>query len=116
MSELVKLKLEEECIQKKLDKVRKKISKVESKLNNNSLHNKLGVGGIFLNDQDLHKLLCLLNHTIVSDDSVESKNDREKLWDYLFDLIDDIGEHFGYDLYEGDINPHTYEFTAWNVK
>lgn len=66
--------------------------------------------GLYLNDEQLHKLLCLLDSTIISKEAVKDDQDRNNLWDFLEDLSWDIADRFGYDLFKGTIDPHTYQF------
>ncbi|MED3562411.1 hypothetical protein [Bacillus xiapuensis] len=72
--------------------------------------------GIFFNNEQLHKLLCYLERTVVLKEAVEGDKDRSNLIDFGHELSWDIAEHFQIDLNEGCIDPKTYEYYTFKSR
>lgn len=65
--------------------------------------------GMFLTNEQLHFLLCLMDHSVVNRDDITEKQ-RSNLIDIAHDLSWDIAERFEYDLNKGTIDPSDYKF------
>jgi hypothetical protein len=72
--------------------------------------------GLFLNNEQLHKLLCYLTTTVVDGESVDEKEDRVKLLDFSYQLQWDIADKLGYDIEVGGIDPKTYEYFTFKSR
>lgn len=66
--------------------------------------------GLLLNNEQLHKLLCYLERTIVDSDAVGNDEERRDLIDFGYELSWDIADLLFIDLNEGCIDPKTYEY------
>jgi hypothetical protein len=82
---------------------------------NESQHTSTTESGMFLNDEQLHKLLCLMDNSVIYKDGIENECDRIKLYDFRDELSYDIAEHFGYDLGEGSINTTNYTYYSYDI-
>jgi cobalamin biosynthesis protein CbiG len=70
-----------------------------------------------LNNNVLHKLLCLLDSTIFDDESVlKGSKGRENLLEFRDEISWTIAEILGYDLNEGTIDPKTFEFYTFKSR
>lgn len=69
-----------------------------------------------LTDIQLHKLLCLLDVSIIDVSAVKNKNLRKELFDFHHELSWDIAELFDYDLNEGSIDPKTLQFRKFSSR
>jgi hypothetical protein len=122
MTEIAK-RLRIQALQKKMEAYKAELELVEHEHNEEieSLHdeqtsaNTYYEEGFFLNNQELHKLLSYLEHTIVSDEYL-SGNDRKKLINFASELAWDIADHFGYDINEGTVEPSDFKFKVYASK
>ncbi|MNG01809.1 hypothetical protein D3C84_848030 [compost metagenome] len=65
---------------------------------------------ITLNKEQLHKIISILDHSIVPNDGSLADSERKTLYDYKEGIVWDIAESFGYDLNKGTVDPTTLEF------
>ncbi len=63
---------------------------------------------ITFNKEAAMKILTALEHSIPSKD--HTKEERSKIYDYMYDLIYKIAEHYGLDIENGYVDPLTLEF------
>jgi regulator of replication initiation timing len=69
-----------------------------------------------LNSDQLHKLLCLLETSIICKDSIKDTKAKDNLLDFRDELSWEIAEMFGYDLNEGSIDAKTYKFHTFKSR
>jgi hypothetical protein len=72
--------------------------------------------GMFLTNDQLHKLLCFMDNTIIDNDAIPNAEDRSSLYDFRDDLQWEIADKFGYDLNEGTVDPKFYEFYTYRSR
>ncbi|MBL4951087.1 hypothetical protein JK635_02380 [Neobacillus sp. YIM B02564] len=65
---------------------------------------------ITLNRKELHKLLAVFEHSIISTESVKNKKSRIDLIEFKSELSWMICDLLGYNTYEGSIDPDTLEY------
>jgi Zn-dependent M32 family carboxypeptidase len=69
-----------------------------------------------LNVERLHKLLCILEHSIITKEAVEDNIARKELIESQHELSWVIADLFGYDLNEGTIDPKTLKFYTFKSR
>jgi hypothetical protein len=74
------------------------------------------VNGMFLTNDQLHKLLCYMDNTIIDHDAIPNIEDRNNLYEFRDNLQWDIADKFGYDLNEGTVDHKFYEFYTYRSR
>jgi hypothetical protein len=69
-----------------------------------------------LSSEQLHKLLCVLEYSLIDENAVDDVKVRKNLMEIQNDLIWDIAEMFGYEMNEGSIDPKTFEFYTFKSR
>jgi hypothetical protein len=64
---------------------------------------------LMLSKDEVVKLLAILEKSLIKDDTL-TQDQRLKLMDIQFDMIDRLADFLGVNLEEGTINPDTYEY------
>lgn len=67
---------------------------------------------LVLNKNEAVKLLAILEKSLIKDESL-TQDQRLKLMDMQFDLIDRLADFLGVNLEEGMINPDTFEYVKF---
>lgn len=70
---------------------------------------------LVLNKNEAVKLLAILEKSLIKDDTL-TQDQRLKLMDMQFDMIDRLGDFLGVNLEEGTINPDTFEYIKYKDK
>ena len=61
--------------------------------------------------RDTMKLLAILEKSLIKDDAL-TQDQRLKLMDMQFDMIDRLADFLSVNLEEGTINPDTFEYVS----
>jgi hypothetical protein len=69
-----------------------------------------------LSSEQLHKLLCVLEYSLIDENAVDDVKVRKNLMEIQNDLIWDIAEIFGYEMNEGSIDSKTFEFYTFKSR
>ena len=67
---------------------------------------------LMLSKSDTMKLLAILERSLIKDEAL-TQDQRLKLMDMQFDLIDKLADFLGVNLEEGTINPDTFEYVKF---
>jgi len=67
---------------------------------------------LVLSKNDAVKLLAILEKSLIKDESL-TQDQRLKLMDMQFDLIDRLTDFLGINLEEGTIKPDTFEYVKF---
>ena len=70
---------------------------------------------IMLSKSDAMKLLAILEKSLIKDEAL-TQDQRLKLMDMQFDMIDRLADFLGVNLEEGTINPDTFEYIKFKDK
>ena len=70
---------------------------------------------LMLSKSDTMKLLAILERSLIKDEAL-TQDQRLKLMDMQFDLIDKLADFLGVNLEEGTINPDTFEYIKFKDK
>jgi hypothetical protein len=67
---------------------------------------------LVLSKSDAVKLLAILEKSLIKDETL-TQDQRLKLMDMQFDLMDRLADFLGVNLEEGTINPDTFEYVKF---
>ena len=67
---------------------------------------------LVLSKSDTMKLLAILEKSLIKDDAL-TQDQRLKLMDMQFDIIDRLADFLSVNLEEGTINPDTFEYVKF---
>jgi hypothetical protein len=81
---------------------------LDDELNKNTLTN----SGMFLTNEQLHKLLSYLEHTITDNENIDIVG-KHNLSAFREDLSWDIADHLAFNLNEGTVEPIDFKFKTY---
>jgi hypothetical protein len=67
---------------------------------------------LMLRKSDAMKLLAILEKSLIKDEAL-TQDQRLKLMDMQFDMMDRLADFLGVNLEEGTINPDTFEYVKF---
>jgi hypothetical protein len=70
---------------------------------------------LVLSKNDAVKLLAILERSLIKDDTL-MQDQRLRLMDMQFDMMDRLADFLGVNLEEGMINPDTFEYIKFKDK
>jgi len=120
---LIELRLKKECLKKRMDAIEAELDLVYHEIDevmeesldsvNPEITNTASSDGMHFNKEELHRLLCVLERSVLNKLSIPNDLDRMELIEYKDELSWDIAEKFGYDLNEGSIDTSDYTFKTF---